>query len=812
LSRALSNKDSINGAADAKLASEISQSGKSNAQSTTPDDYLSISTHDSAPCIRAHHSNARSGPSTSSDGVSTFDCLRSGGCIPAKSNAPSTTSDDRSAIGDMASCSRARRNILHMLESNNSKTYNGTNDHDYGILQQKNKRVQRVSSAKALKALIVESDNSDLDSDDDPEYQPTEYTDHTLDMDVMLIDDPDNVESNELDVHLEAEEIEAGEWMNLNQSTVDEVVVIESVEAVSSVTETPNTSVVIPRLSLLKTKCRTVEKQSARNMEKYVLLHPCSESCRRKCRATFHDEYREEIRSYLWSKRFGERKMWLNSNVTFMGTKQKAPDPKQRSKSISVRYSLNHPTTGAKVAVCKKMFLSTLGLKTDGQITGLKRKTTADGRTNTNDKRGRYERTKESSVRDEIIRHIESYKPQLSHYALANAPNRRYLDINITIRNMLTDYNVTHEQKVSYELYPTVFDSQNIGYNRPSQDECPTCIKAEGHEHDSLAADNACKACIDKSTHLAIAKEAREDYQRDATKKWEPFEEAFAVDMQKVIMLPKMNVKEHFFISRLTVFNETFASLAGGDDICILWHEGIAGRDASDVTSSYYRAIQRASHANSFVFWVDNCSAQNKNWTLYSGLASLVNCDHGPELVIIKYFEPGHTYMRADSVHGCIGKAMKKEEQILNWEDFTSLVNNASKSTVAVEMVHSYLIPDYHRQATRRLPLPLLKDIRVVQFKKGSTALHYKGRNREDEEFKSVEFMKQKLRRQTNSLWTGEKKQPRGIQVEKKKVIVDKLLPLMPSRKREFWSTMLTSEESVDLVSDRDPQELVVAV
>jgi len=99
-------------------------------------------------------------------------------------------------------------------------------------------------------------------------------------MDAMLTDDPDYVESNELDVNLEAEEIEAGEWMNLNQNTVYEVVVVESVEAVSSGTEIPNTFFRIPRLSLLKTKCRTVEKQSASNMEKYVLLPPCSESCR----------------------------------------------------------------------------------------------------------------------------------------------------------------------------------------------------------------------------------------------------------------------------------------------------------------------------------------------------------------------------------------------------------------------------------------------------------------------------------------------------------------------------------------------------
>lgn len=764
---------------------------------------------------------SKSGPSTSSDDHSAHGSLRSGPSTRAQSNGPSNTSEDPSALCHITSSPRVIRNLLHTFENDNATidtnesndTIIDTNDHAY--FRSKIGRVQRVAAGRAALSLIVESDNSDLDSRDDPEYRPLD-ADNILDNDVVVAGDVGYDHGDEHYINVEVEEIEAGDWMNLNEhSDVNQSTVLEIVAVANepeSVTEHPNTLNEAPTVSLLKTKCRTREKQSARNMEKYVLLPPCSESCRRKCRATFNEEYREEIRSYFWPKPFGERKMWLNSHVTFMGTKQKARNPRQYSKNISVRYSLNHPTTGEKVQVCKKMFLSTMGLKTDGQISGLKRKTAPDGRTNTNDKRGQYERKKANNVREELVRHIESYKPQLSHYALENAPKRRYLDVNITIIDMLKDFNVKHEQKVSYELYRKVFDTQNIGYSRPSQDECPTCIKADGHEHDSLAADNACKACIDISRHKTIAQEAREDYQRDATKKWETYEEVFAVDMQKVIMLPKMNVKEHFFISRLTVFNETFASLAGGEDICILWHEGIAGRDASDVMSAYYRAIQRASHANSFLFWVDNCSAQNKNWTLFSGLVSLVNCDYGPELITIKYFEPGHTYMRADSVHGCIGKAMKKEEQILNWEDFTTLVNNASKTTVAVEMVNSYVIPDYHRQATRKLPLPLLKDVRVVQFKKGFTALKYKERNREDEEFQSVEFMKQKIRRQTNALWTGEIKKPRGMQVEKKRVIVEKLLPLMPPRKREFWSTMATSEESVDLTSDRDPQELLAAV
>ena len=64
-----------------------------------------------------------------------------------------------------------------------------------------------------------------------------------------------------------------------------------------------------------------------------------------------------------------------------------------------------------------------------------------------------------------------------------------------------------------------------------------------------------------------------------------------AADMQKVILLPKMTLKEHFIVSRLVTFNETFASLNNTTDYVMLWHEGIAGRCPSDVASAYMNAL-----------------------------------------------------------------------------------------------------------------------------------------------------------------------------------------------------------------------------
>ena len=223
------------------------------------------------------------------------------------------------------------------------------------------------------------------------------------------------------------------------------------------------------------------------------------------------------------------------------------------------------------------------------------------------------------------------------------------------------------EHTISYSSYARILKEQNIGCTKPSTDQCLTCILSKKYKHgepESVDKGNDCILRKNYQIHDEIAAEARDEYQRDVAKQWGEGSRCIAVDMQKVIMLPKMNIKEHFFVSRLTVFNETFASLSGDEDMCVLWHEALSGRDASDVTSAYYQAIINSSNCNRFTFWADNCCAQNKNWTLFSTFVSLVNSVDGPEEITMKYFEPGHTYMRADSVHGSIGKNEK------DWTNF----------------------------------------------------------------------------------------------------------------------------------------------
>ena len=103
------------------------------------------------------------------------------------------------------------------------------------------------------------------------------------------------------------------------------------------------------------------------------------------------------------------------------------------------------------------------------------------------------------------------------------------------------------------------------------------------------------------------------------------------------------------------MFNETFAPVGGsknGKPVGVLWHEAIRGRSAEDVASAFIAFLRTLENLEDVFLWLDNFSAQGKNWWIYTALVAEVNRRCGNmETITIKYFEPGHTFMSADSFH-----------------------------------------------------------------------------------------------------------------------------------------------------------------
>jgi len=123
------------------------------------------------------------------------------------------------------------------------------------------------------------------------------------------------------------------------------------------------------------------------------------------------------------------------------------------------------------------------------------------------------------------------------------------------------------------------------------------------------------------------------------------------------------------------------------------------------------------------VFWADNCSAQNKNWTLFTALTCCINAEWRPGEICIKFLERGHTFMEADSVHGLIGIKMKITAEILTFDDFVEFGNKSGKKIQPITLSeHDFynFVPIQRAGKPTNVTLSLLADICQVCFQKGS--------------------------------------------------------------------------------------------
>lgn len=151
----------------------------------------------------------------------------------------------------------------------------------------------------------------------------------------------------------------------------------------------------------------------------------------------------------------------------------------------------------------------------------------------------------------------------------------------------------------------------------------------------------------------------------------------------KVIMLPIIaGSKACLFAPRLIAYNESFANVNKniGDKktFAVLWHEGIAGRKAADVASTFWAFLRANRDARAITIWMDNCSAQNKNYSLMSCMIHAVNrADCANEEITFKYFVTGHTFMSADAFHASVERSLKKRNNIYEFTDFVDAVGAA---------------------------------------------------------------------------------------------------------------------------------------
>ena len=265
-------------------------------------------------------------------------------------------------------------------------------------------------------------------------------------------------------------------------------------------------------------------------------------------------------------------------------------------------------------AVCKIFFLQLLGYISDKVIIVALKNCKEGAITPSSDKRGKHIPANKIHQENQevIINHINFFNPSVSHYRREHAPNRLYHSPELKIKLLLHDFKEMHpEVKVSFDRYKKEVVTMNISFVKLGEEECEDSIMYENHEHGNLEEGNAVENCDSWKAHVERANVSRKLYKEDAGLEPTPSKAYFSVDMQKAIMLLRIpGVKKAVFTNRLVTFHETFAPFGrfsktkGIVPTGVIWHEGISGRNAEDVASTFEKSHSKCSIPRHKTFFI----------------------------------------------------------------------------------------------------------------------------------------------------------------------------------------------------------------
>lgn len=302
--------------------------------------------------------------------------------------------------------------------------------------------------------------------------------------------------------------------------------------------------------------------------------------------------------------------------------------------------------------------------------------------------------------------------------------------------------------------------------------------------------------------HIKRAKKSRELYRKECEAVSEPNTLRVSADLEKVIMLPRIDVfKKVVFTQRIVVYNESFVpskTLKNNKPFAALWHEGISGRSKEAIISTFYSFMLHNRDVEHFVFWLDNCSSQNKNWAFLSFLIYVINSNKiAAKNITINYFEPGHNFMSADSFHHQVELSLKKAKKVYDFRDFVEAVKTCNLKRVTVKemtVADFFDWKDYSSQTKLKKiePRVYLSQVVKVMVQRGSDIL--KVETDVTDELKEIDFLQVKVKKSGIKEPTVMKKAS-GIPSSRKENILKNLGEIIPANRHHFWQELPTSDE-----------------
>lgn len=386
-----------------------------------------------------------------------------------------------------------------------------------------------------------------------------------------------------------------------------------------------------------------------------------------RCTATkrFCSQFTETERADIFNTFWTKMTSW-NSRRSFVSTLVDVKDSKKQKeksrRSVTFYYYLKKQSN--KFAVCKKMFLSTLGLKEWSVRNWCMSAEKNTGMHCTENEQLSISRVRCTATMKERKLFLEKFlndMPKLPSHYCRSSSNKLYLEPMFQNKNDIyrefEKYAGEHNIKpLSRNYFVQEMERQNIALFRPKKDQCDICM---AYQHGNIEE-------AEYSSHQKRKSEARE--QKDKYKEMAISNPehvlAITLDMQAVKLAPFLKCTSVYFKKKLCVHNYTLFNLRSKDVYCFLWDETQGSLEATNIASILYKFLDtyiiEHPKLQTVILISDGCGYQNRNVVLSNTLLYLAM---KRRITIIQSFlEKGHTQMEVDSAHSLIERKLKNKD------------------------------------------------------------------------------------------------------------------------------------------------------
>lgn len=202
-------------------------------------------------------------------------------------------------------------------------------------------------------------------------------------------------------------------------------------------------------------------------------------------------------------------------------------------------------------------------------------------------------------------------------------------------------------------------------------------------------------------------------------------------DLQAVMQIPKGDISVFYYKSKLNVLNFTIYNAKTNSCNCYVWNETNGQRGVNEIGTcvlDYIKTLCEAGKTD-IIFYLDNCSGQQKNKFMMALYLYAVNNLPNITSITHKFLIKGHTQNEGDSAHSLIEREVKrilKSGPIYVPETYITAIRTARKKGqpfVVKELCYKDFL-NIKSLATEMGPINCktlqLSDVKVMKFEKQS--------------------------------------------------------------------------------------------